>query len=168
MMKHDDVAEPENEAHMAADIEVSVGMVPIAHDGGPTPGYGQLGEPDSAPAFDAENCICMRDCRYYFETKAHFEHGNRGTYAAGSGPVQFKRACKAIPGVWLEISGDAPVLECNQWDPLSIHETGELDRRRAGYYALNPDHEPPEIVEDLDLGDEINDVVRDPDPDQEN
>ncbi len=168
-MKHDEAAGADGEGHMAVDIDVGVAAVPIARDGGPVPGFGQLGVPDPPPPLDPATFICMRDCRYYFETKTHFEHGNTGVYKPGTGPVQFVRACMRIPGVYLEISGDAPVLECNMWDPLSMNDITELGIRRERHFAANPDHEPPVIEEDTDLGenDEISDVVRDkPDPEE--
>lgn len=189
-MTPDEAAE-DGTASMGADIDVQPGPIPISGDGGPVPGYGQLGTPDPAPSLDPSTFICKRDCRYYYEAVSHFEHGSSGVYKEGEGPREWTRACMRIEGVWLEISGDAPVLECNQWDPLSprdgygllalmrrlwrwLWRRPSLAERRRRHFVLNPDHGPPVIEDDIELGDpelgepdEIYDVVRDADTPEE-
>lgn len=83
-----------------------------------------LPPPEAAKPYEPEFVPCVRDCRYYFRAESHFDAGN----PAGSltkAPRQTHRYCTAIPGVFLELSGDSPVYTCNQWDPAPL-----LIRRR--------------------------------------
>jgi hypothetical protein len=114
---------------------------PTAPDGGPLPGLVNTVIPKAKP-WDRKNSPCLRDCRHYFTATVHFEHGN---YEGGLGafePVQDRHVCKAIPGVFLELSGDAPVYECSDWHPQVPENLEDRERLRERYYAEHPEDVP--------------------------
>ena len=122
-----------------------------AADGGPMPIA--MPEPEPALPFSADSVPCLRGpCRYYFAAQSHFDHGNpAGTFAPGKEPRARHHACKAIPGVWLELSSDSPVYACNSWDPLDRGLVLARDLRREDYLKANPEHAMQQrIGDDLD------------------
>jgi hypothetical protein len=95
---------------------------------------------EEPPAFDAAHCPCLRDCRHFHRVVHHFEHGNApGTLARQ--PRHTKLLCMAQPGVFLEMSADAPVLECSLWDPLNPAELGARDERRLRWWDAHPEQQ---------------------------
>ena len=106
--------------------------------------------PSEARPFDAAHVPCLRNCRYYFSCVSHLDHGVPAGVLAQE-PLQRHHICKAIPGVYLELSGDSPVYECSDWDPVDGAELHQLEQRRDRYYNDYPDHRPtPEEVLDAD------------------
>ena len=125
---------------------------PPGPDGGPaiTP----MPPPVDARPFTPVHSPCLRACRHYFNARSHFDHGNpAGTFDQGKEPTQRHHLCMRIPGVYLELSGDSPVYECNRWDPENPSELVQLRARRDAYFEAHPDHVPPpplELSDDLD------------------
>jgi hypothetical protein len=120
---------------------------PVAPDGGPA----MVVEPMSsgAPEFDALHSPCLRACRYYHYVEAHFDHGNApGTLARQ--PRQRRPMCMRQRGVFLELSADAPVLECNQWDPIDPFATVAVTWRRERYLKTHPEHDPQRMAAELE------------------
>lgn len=112
---------------------------PAGPDGAPM----MVIEPGSelAPPFDASHCPCLRGpCRHLHQVWTHFDHGN-AVGSLGQQPRQRRITCTAQYGVFLEMSADAPVLECNRWDPDDRFER-LMESRRQRYYALHPEHDP--------------------------
>jgi hypothetical protein len=172
-VRHDDDAT--NEAPPVGTLEEGEpsSWGPVAEDGGPNPAAA-VQHPAPARKFTPAEVPCLRGpCQYYFQATSHFAHGNpAGTFEPGYEPVQRHHMCKAIPGVYLELSADSPIYECNHWDPVDVDELHHLEYRRDRYYLEHPDHKPPprpsfddEGVVDLDdeEEDETNDDDR-PDP----
>ena len=90
--------------------------------------------PAPAPAFCASNVPCLRGpCRHYFEIWGHFEHGNPpDTPGIADGQLRVRAmSCMRVAGKEFDLSADAPILACNQWDPLLPDDLDELERRRA-------------------------------------
>ncbi len=141
MKAHTD--EKTNEGTLSGELEGggSAGWGATAKDGGPTPTA--ISPPALAREFEAEHVPCLRNCRHYFRAVSHFDHGNPiGTFEHGKEPTQRHHACSAIPGVYLELSGDSPVYECSNWDPTPGAELKERELRREAYYNDYPDHRP--------------------------
>jgi len=108
---------------------------PVSADGAPNPA---LANPTPAPArpFTPRYCPCLRDCEHYMTVTSHFEHG------AGAGvlqvePTERHHICSAIPGVYLELSGDSPVYACNRWTPMLPETVTEEERRRDAWLRDN-------------------------------
>jgi hypothetical protein len=96
---------------------------------------------------------------------SHFDHGNAGGTFEALGledyrPQEHHRCCIIQPGVYLELSGDSPVLDCDRWDPFTKRELRKLEKRRKKYFAQHPKHRPvrptdlPDLDDDLDLDDD--------------
>jgi hypothetical protein len=112
--------------------------------------------PAPAPPFDPVNCPCLRGpCRHLFVVKTHFDHGNSPDSLTEQ-PKYRKLMCAAQEGVHLEMSADAPVLECNRWDPMEPGEQREVEARRARYFVAHPGHDPAVQAEQLE--DELDDA----------
>jgi hypothetical protein len=133
---------PDNEGSLA--VTAVAGGTPSAWgapgpDGGPMMGFAPAGEPP--PPFEPSHCPCLRGpCRHLHQVFVHFEHGNLGTLERQ--PRERKLMCRAQHGVFLELSGDAPVLDCSLWDPADAAELAALELRRRRYFAAHPDHDP--------------------------
>jgi len=99
----------------------------------------------TARPWTPENVPCLRDCEFYFTADLHFEHGNYDGALAGNEPIQVRHICKAIPGVFLELSADSPVYKCSDWRPREAGDLKKLQRRRDKYYDQHPpaDGAPP-------------------------
>lgn len=54
-------------------------------------------------------------------------------------PSKSNRFCYPAAGVWLDLSANAPVLECSRWDPEDPDdpETRARENRRARYLAMS-------------------------------
>ena len=130
----------DGEASLAAPLEGGEpsSWGPPGPDGGPmmTPAPATA---DAAPAFDAAHCPCLRGpCRYLHEVRTHFDHGNApGTLERA--PTQLHLSCMVQRGVFLEMSADAPVLECNRWDPEDPAQLAAVEHRRAAYFERHPE-----------------------------
>jgi hypothetical protein len=104
----------------------------------PMPGDMPMGAgiplPEPARPFTAENVPCLRDCRHFMTLKTYFEHANpAGTFPDGA-PLQMHSYCSAMSGTEpLELTADAPVYECNRWDPMQASEIHNLWLRRQEY-----------------------------------
>lgn len=147
----DDV-EPENEGSLSHSADLLNGTPsewgPPGPDGAPMMQHAP--PPDAAPDFAPETSPCMRGpCKHLHLVYSHFEHGN--VSMGGYQPRQRRISCMRQPGVWLEMSGDAPVLECNQWDPAPAESPyNELLQRRQMYYSRHPEHDPSFIASELE------------------
>jgi hypothetical protein len=123
---------------------------PTGPDGGPMPHLVHTTRDTAAP-YDAQNVPCLRNCRYYWTTKVHFEHGNYAGGLGGHQPMQESHICLRMPGVFIELSGDSPVSECeNGWDPADPQEIRERNHRRNQYFAEHPDHRPVLATEEAE------------------
>lgn len=140
---------PDNEGSLSAgdDLDGAPPAIRVGPDGAP------IFDPivlDSPPPFAPEHCPCLRGpCRYFWQLRTHFDHGN----AAGTLEQQprFRRLlCTAQDGVYLSMSADAPVLECDRWDPLSERDQLDVEARRTQHYEANPDHHPDVVAEALE------------------
>ena len=114
---------------------------PTGPDGGPLPGLVNPVVPQARP-WDAKHVPCLRDCRHYMAAQLHFEHGNYDGALGGHEPIQDRHICRGVPGVFLELSGDAPVYECSAWDPLFNADVVELKHRRSQYFSHHPEPVP--------------------------
>jgi hypothetical protein len=72
----------------------------------------------------------------------HFEHGNYDGALGNHEPIQDRHICRGVPGVFLELSGDAPVYKCSAWDPLFHSDVVELKHRRDKYFEQHPENKP--------------------------
>lgn len=158
MKGHDD---PDGVARPAGSLEEGAASSwgPMAPDGGPMPEAVNLLEPTPGPPHTAEHCPCERNCRYYMHVASHFDCGNMaGGLPSSYAPREHHRCCMVQPGVYLELNGDSPVLECNQWDPLDEYLSLQpLKTKRESYYLEHPNHRPtdqPDLNDDLDLDDD--------------
>ena len=103
---------------------------------GPATGFGEeIPLPTPARPFAPENVPCLRDCEHFMAVKTYFEHGNpAGTFADGGAPMQNHYWCTAMSGNEpLELTADAPVYECNRWDPRDSSEIQDLLERQQHY-----------------------------------
>lgn len=114
----------------------------------------------SALPFTAEHVPCLRDCRYYFRTATHFD-----AYNPASRHVHLTHACTRVPGVYLEMSADAPDYECNMWDPWQDGERRPIEKRRAHWWARHPEIEDRPLEQRLEENLEVD--VDDPEQDEE-
>lgn len=149
----DAIATPMGEIDGGDPAEVAIGS-----DGAPV--QDPLAPPLPSLAFTPENVPCLRNCRYYFRSVGHFDTSNPDRRFTSS-----VTACMRVPGVWLELSGDAPSYECNSWDPWRADELGIRDLNRQGYYDAHPDHVPTPLEERLNADAEVDIDEEDDDED---
>jgi len=125
------------------------------HDGKPNPGAVNF-EPTPARPFTPQHVACLRGpCRHYFSAVSHFDVGNPAdTFEAGKEPTQRHHMCTAAPGVYMELTADSPVYECNRWSPMSRHELAQELLMREEFYRENPELRPEEVIDDLDIDEE--------------
>lgn len=118
---------------------------PTGPDGGPLPHLVNPVIPEARP-WNPANVPCLRNCKHYWNTKLHFEHGNYDGALGDHEPLQERHICMRIPGVFLELSGDAPVYVCEKgWDPEDPKEIAGRKDRQKRYFELHPDHKPPPL-----------------------
>jgi len=146
-----DAERPDNEGTLAEPTDITDSEPgswgPMGPDGGPSMGIDP--PPSTKPTWSPQVVPCLRACRHLMQTEVHFDHGNApGTLEAE--PRSFRPLCTRIPGVFLELSRDAPVLECSAWDPLDAAEQIALDARRTAYLSAHPDHDPAVMDADIE------------------
>lgn len=161
---------PDSIARPMGDLdEGEAAIIPVGPDGAPLP-MAENYEPEFGPPHTAEYCPCERDCRHYLHAESHFEHGNAaGSLPDGYEPREHHRLCMVQPGVYLELTGDSPVLDCNRWEPLQRHEIALLEIAREDYYMQHPKHRPRPIMptDDLDLDEDDDDLDIEDDEEEE-
>lgn len=113
----------------------------VAMPGGAGP-HLPLVPPAEARAFTPKNVPCLRNCIHYMSVLTPFDHGNpAGTFAEGKEPLQRQHLCTAVPGVFLELSADSPVYECEERFEPRIG-VNPLIALREKYYEQHPEHRP--------------------------
>jgi hypothetical protein len=88
--------------------------------------------PDLAPLLDFEkDSVCtIGPCRHYWRLVVPVDVAEPGSYGelGHQVPRRTIRSCLAHPGTESSLSGDAPVYECNRWDPFSGEEAASKTR----------------------------------------
>lgn len=137
-----DPFEPVNEGSLSHNDDLLEGggggsWGPIGPDGGPM--MASMQPASKPPPYAAEFCPCLRGpCEFLHEVWTHFDHGN-AVDALAEQPKQRRISCMAQRGVYLEMSADAPVLECNLWRPRASSQ--DVESRRRNYYRQHPEHD---------------------------
>jgi hypothetical protein len=100
------------------------GSIPVASDGGPTPGFGAA-PPVVAPPFETTS-LCMAgprgQCRHHWRVVSSAPAGNApGTWEHLKipEPKAHFHTCLAQPGRETELDDDT-IFECNRYEPLPL------------------------------------------------
>lgn len=112
--------------------------------------------PNPAPPFDEEHAMCLKGpCRHFWRIVTHLDTMNAGTLEKQ--PIKISMSCLRQPGMEMDLSGDEPILQCNQWEPMQVFEIAERERLRDNYHEIVMAREQSMPIDDADGGGEDTD-----------